>query len=219
LQIRTTEIVVVVPQVGIQVDGCLRLRNRLVLTVPIDKHRAEIAVGNVVQRTWTQQRSRRLDRLVVATHRRQKPGVITVRAAELRRIALGYMHKERCGDTLQETALFVHEVFLRQVEVECATWQYRAHFFAVSADMMRGRLVHRARACGASKRDDGAGCVPLEGALKLASDSVDRDRAKPPIALGADCASQLDNRLFDGATRWLAVFSNCFRNVDQSPML
>jgi len=45
-------------------------------------------------------------------------------------------------NTLQATAL-VHEVFLRLVQVDSVTWQDRAHFFAVSATMMRRILVDR----------------------------------------------------------------------------
>src|SRR5579864_7026247 len=61
---------------------------------------------------------------------------------ELRRMAAKYMRNERAGNTLQATAL-VHEVFLRLVEVDSVTWQDRAHFFAVSANMMRRILVDR----------------------------------------------------------------------------
>jgi len=74
---------------------------------------------------------------------------------ELRRMAAKYMRKERSGDSLQATAL-VHEVFLRLVEVNNVTWQDRAHFFAVSASMMRRILVDRARAKHMAKRGHGA---------------------------------------------------------------
>ena len=59
---------------------------------------------------------------------------------ELRRMAAKYMRHEKAGNTLQATAL-VHEVFLRLVHVDSVTWQDRAHFFAVSANMMRRILV------------------------------------------------------------------------------
>jgi hypothetical protein len=51
---------------------------------------------------------------------------------------------ENFGNTLQPTAL-VHEVFLRLVEVQSVSWRDRAHFFAISANMMRKILVDRAR--------------------------------------------------------------------------
>jgi hypothetical protein len=69
------------------------------------------------------------------------------------------MHKERVGNTLQATAL-VNEVFLRLVEVDSVSWQDRAHFFAVSATMIRRILVDRARGKGMAKR--GGGGIPPE---------------------------------------------------------
>jgi RNA polymerase sigma factor (TIGR02999 family) len=74
---------------------------------------------------------------------------------ELRRMAAKYMRNEKAGNTRQATAL-VHEVFLRLVEVDSVSWQDRAHFFAVSANMMRRILVDRARAKGMAKRGGAA---------------------------------------------------------------
>src|SRR5215469_501199 len=93
---------------------------------------------------------------------------------ELRQMAAKYMRKERSGDTLQATAL-VHEVFLRLVEVDNVTWQDRAHFFAVSANMMRRILVDRARAKNMSKRGNGAVHVNFDEALEVASGSRSRE--------------------------------------------
>lgn len=93
---------------------------------------------------------------------------------ELRRMAAKYMRKERSGDSLQATAL-VHEVFLRLVEVDNVTWQDRAHFFAVSANMMRRILVDRARAKNMAKRGSGAVHVNLDEALQIASGWRDRE--------------------------------------------
>src|ERR1700681_794940 len=64
--------------------------------------------------------------------------------AELRKIAHGYMRGEREEATLQATAL-VHEAYLRLVDVGRVDWQDRAHFFAVSAQVMRRILVDAAR--------------------------------------------------------------------------
>jgi RNA polymerase sigma factor (TIGR02999 family) len=75
--------------------------------------------------------------------------------AELRRIAHGYMRHERRDHSLQATAL-LHEAYLRLIDVHNVRWQDRAHFFAVSAQMMRRILTDRARACAAAKRG-GAG--------------------------------------------------------------
>lgn len=69
---------------------------------------------------------------------------------ELRRIARRYMRKEPAGHTLQPTAL-VNEAFLRLIDQE-TSWQNRAHFFAIAAQLMRRILVDRARARGSAKR-------------------------------------------------------------------
>ena len=63
---------------------------------------------------------------------------------ELRRLARHYMRGERDGHTLQTTAL-VNEAYLRLVDATGVEWQDRAHFFAVSAQMMRRILVDAAR--------------------------------------------------------------------------
>ena len=70
---------------------------------------------------------------------------------ELRRMARRYMRKERAGNTLQTTAL-INEAYLRLVDVQSVGWQDRAHFFAVSAQVMRRILVDAARARGSAKR-------------------------------------------------------------------
>src|SRR5665811_767474 len=93
---------------------------------------------------------------------------------ELRRMAAKYMRNERAGNTLQATAL-VHEVFLRLVEVDNVSWQDRAHFFAVSANMMRRILVDRARAKNMNKRGNGAVHVNFDDTPEIASDSRDRE--------------------------------------------
>jgi RNA polymerase sigma factor (TIGR02999 family) len=71
--------------------------------------------------------------------------------AELRRLARRYMRHESPGNTLQTTAL-VHEAYLRLVDAAGVDWQDRAHFFAVSAQMMRRILVDAARARASAKR-------------------------------------------------------------------
>jgi len=93
---------------------------------------------------------------------------------ELRRMAAKYTAKERPGDSLQATAL-VHEVVLRLVEVDNVSWQDRAHFVAVSANMMRQILVDRARAKKMSKRGHGAVHVNFDDVPEIASDSRDRE--------------------------------------------
>jgi RNA polymerase sigma factor (TIGR02999 family) len=70
---------------------------------------------------------------------------------ELRRIAGHQMRAERVGHSLQPTAL-VHEAFLRLVDQSRADWQNRAHFFGVTAQLMRRLLVDHARRRHAAKR-------------------------------------------------------------------
>jgi RNA polymerase sigma-70 factor (ECF subfamily) len=64
--------------------------------------------------------------------------------AELHRLARGYMKRERPGHSLQATAL-VNEAYMRLVDYRGMHWQNRAHFFAVSAQLMRRILVEHAR--------------------------------------------------------------------------
>src|SRR2546427_12241994 len=65
--------------------------------------------------------------------------------AELHRLARRYMGREHVGHTLQTSAL-VNEAYLRLVDTPGVSWQNRAHFFAVSAKIMRRILVDFARA-------------------------------------------------------------------------
>src|SRR5580704_1493630 len=63
---------------------------------------------------------------------------------ELHRLAHRYLERERPGHTLQTTAL-VNEAYIRLVDYKRMQWQNRAHFFAVSAQLMRRILVDHAR--------------------------------------------------------------------------
>jgi RNA polymerase sigma-70 factor, ECF subfamily len=63
---------------------------------------------------------------------------------ELRRLARRHMRRERPGHSLQTTAL-VNEAYMRLVDYKRMQWQNRAHFFAVSAQLMRRILVEHAR--------------------------------------------------------------------------
>jgi RNA polymerase sigma factor (TIGR02999 family) len=70
---------------------------------------------------------------------------------ELRRLARCYLRRERPDHTLQTTDL-VHEAYLKLIDQEHQRWQNRAHFFAISAQLMRRILVDYARAHRAAKR-------------------------------------------------------------------
>jgi RNA polymerase sigma factor (TIGR02999 family) len=70
---------------------------------------------------------------------------------DLRRLAGAYMQNERSDHTLQATAL-VHEAYVRLVDWKNVTWQNRAQFFSVAAEVMRKVLIDHARARSAQKR-------------------------------------------------------------------
>ena len=70
---------------------------------------------------------------------------------ELRRLASNYLRRERASHTLQPTAL-VNEAYLKLVDQRNAKWQNRAHFFGISAQLMRRILVDHARQHQAAKR-------------------------------------------------------------------
>jgi RNA polymerase sigma factor (TIGR02999 family) len=63
---------------------------------------------------------------------------------ELHQLARRYMRRERPGHSLQATAL-VNEAWMRLVDYKRMQWQDRAHFFAISAQLMRRILVEHAR--------------------------------------------------------------------------
>jgi RNA polymerase sigma-70 factor, ECF subfamily len=86
---------------------------------------------------------------------------------ELYRLARGYMAREASGHTLQATAL-VNEAFLRLIEGKRVQWRDRAHFFALSAKLMRRVLVDFARSRRAQKRGGAAHSIPLEEAAVAA---------------------------------------------------
>ena len=73
---------------------------------------------------------------------------------ELRKLAGSYMRNERADHTLQATAL-VHEAYLHLADWKNVSWQNRAHFFAVAAQVMRKILVSHAVARKTRKRDFG----------------------------------------------------------------
>jgi RNA polymerase sigma factor (TIGR02999 family) len=70
---------------------------------------------------------------------------------ELHRLAHGYLAGERHGHVLQTTAL-VNEAFVRLIDWKQVEWRNRAHFFGVSATLMRHILVQFAREQQADKR-------------------------------------------------------------------
>lgn len=95
----------------------------------------------------------------------------------LRRIAGYQLQHERPGQTLQATAL-VHEAYLELIDIKNVDWKHRAHFFAVSAQIMRHILLDRARRRVAAKRGGQAERVDLDNLPDLS-----RERSQDLIAL------------------------------------
>ncbi|HEY6987750.1 MAG TPA: sigma-70 family RNA polymerase sigma factor [Bryobacteraceae bacterium] len=115
-------------------------------------------------RAWRNGDRSALDRLMPIVHQ------------ELRRVARRYLMRERPGHSLQTTAL-VNEAYMRLVDYTRMEWQDRAHFLAVSAQLMRRILVEHARRHNL-KRGGGVQHVSLEEAAVVSA-----GRAKELIAL------------------------------------
>jgi RNA polymerase sigma factor (TIGR02999 family) len=81
---------------------------------------------------------------------------------ELRELASRYRRKAGAGDTLQTTAL-VNEAYLKLVDIDTVDWRDRAHFFAVSANVMRRILIDMARSQTAEKRGGPVKSVVVPG--------------------------------------------------------
>jgi len=109
---------------------------------------------------------------------------------ELRRIARRYMQREYRGHTLQTTAL-VNEAYIRLVDGAGVRWQDRAHFFAISSQMMRRILVDAARARGSAKRGGPAARVSLDEGMIVAKG---RDRQLIALDDALERLSQFDAR-------------------------
>lgn len=110
--------------------------------------------------------------------------------AELHRLANCHLGRERPHNSLQTTAL-VHEAYLRLIDQRNARWRNRAHFFSISARLMRRILVDHARARRSAKRGGGALRVSLgEG------ESVSDQRAAEVMSLDAalDSLAEMDPR-------------------------
>jgi len=110
--------------------------------------------------------------------------------SELHRLAHHYMGRERPGHTLQTSAL-VNEAYIRLIDWKNVRWQNRAHFFAVSAQLMRRILVDFARERNYLKRGGGALQVSLAEA-----ESLRLERSDDLVALDEALAklSQFDDR-------------------------
>ena len=122
---------------------------------------------------------------------------------ELRRMARRYMRGQKPGHTLQTTAL-VNEAYMRLAGSDQVRWQNRAHFFAVSAQVMRRILVDFARARNNLKRG-GGNRVAFDEAVELVpgrrTDLVALDDALKALAELAPRQSRIvELRYFGGLT-------------------
>ncbi len=123
---------------------------------------------------------------------------------ELRRLARGYLGRERPGQTLQPTAL-VNEAYLRLVKDKKQDWQTRTHFVAIAAISMRQILIERARARDAQKRGGDRARVTLdEGLVAEEQRSVDLlavdDALRKLATIDAQQAKLVELRFFGGLT-------------------
>jgi len=106
--------------------------------------------------------------------------LMTAVERQLHRVARAAMSGERPDDTLQPTAL-VNELYLRLVDLKRVSWTDRAHFFALTARMMRRILVDRARARSTDKRGGAQHLIALDDA----GDIPERARCPDLVALDA----------------------------------
>ena len=104
---------------------------------------------------------------------------------ELHRVAKRYMAREKPGHTLQTTAL-INEVYVRLVSIKEVSWQDRAHFFAVCAQLMRHILTDWARRHRYLKRGGEARHISLDESVvvsaELSPDLVELDDALKGLA-------------------------------------
>jgi RNA polymerase sigma factor (TIGR02999 family) len=121
---------------------------------------------------------------------------------ELQRLAHRYMAGERLGHVLQTTAL-VNEAYLRLIDSSRVQWRNRAHFFAVSAQLMRRILVDVARARNKLKRGGDTVVVSLDEALDVShepgADLIALDEALARLAVFDERKSKVvEMRFFGG---------------------
>lgn len=124
--------------------------------------------------------------------------------AELRKVARRCLHGERREHTMQTTGL-VHEAYLRLVQSNRVQWRDRAHFFALTSQLMRRVLIDEARKRAVNKRGGGLTRVALDDVLvAVAEPSVDLmalDEALSHLtALAPRKARIVEMRFFGGLT-------------------
>ena len=134
--------------------------------------------------------------------------------AQLHAQARRYMRSERADATLQSTAL-VHEVYLRLTKAHDVNWSDRAHFFALSAQIMRRILVDAARARTASKRGGGApraGRSPANDPDRIPAAQSDTDLMLCALDDALDSLAQRDPQTSEGDRIALLCWTERRRN-------
>ncbi len=124
---------------------------------------------------------------------------------QLQAIAKRYLRRERSGHTL-ETSGLVNEAYLRLIDQNRVRWRDRAHFFAISSQIMRRILVDHAREKAAEKRGGLAQRISLDDtdsiALQRAPDLLELDDALTSLALlDPEGAKLVELRYFGGLTK------------------
>ena len=114
--------------------------------------------------------------------------LISLVQRELHRLAHAYMRGERKGHTLQTTAL-VNEAYMKLADWKNLRWQSRAHFFGISAKLMRQILVDYARKRRSEKRGGKVSHVEINdkmpASMKRVEDFIALDEALKKLALAA----------------------------------
>jgi len=123
---------------------------------------------------------------------------------ELKRMASGYLRRERVDHTLQPTAL-VNEAYLKLIDQTRVSWQNRAHFFGVAAQVMRRLLIDHARSHNAEKRFGGLEKLQLDEnidkAIEMSDELIALDDALTNLAkVDAPMAKLVELRYFGGLT-------------------
>lgn len=92
---------------------------------------------------------------------------------ELKKIAEGYLRRERANHSLQPTAL-AHEAYIKLIDQQQVRWQNRAHFYGIAAQAMRRILVDHARTRLAEKRGCGGATVSLDEVVDVSDERADQ---------------------------------------------
>ena len=123
---------------------------------------------------------------------------------DLHRLAESHLRSESSSHTLQSTAL-VHEAYLRLIDQRNTRWQNRAHFFGISAQLIRRILVDHARARKAGKRGGDAAKIQIDESVAAPEQQnldlvVLDDCLKALAAIDPQQARVVELRYFAGLT-------------------